>query len=595
MSDARMDSIPNRLLDRARQMPNDPAYYVRSGGGQWQPTSWREYADQVRTAAKALVTLGFKPGQRVCILGFNRPEWVVLDIAAMMAGGVPAGIYTTCSANEVQYIIHHAEAEIVLLEDEGQWEKVKEERENLPLLKHVVMMKGVTIDDPLVMSWDEFLAKAEETEDKVIDDALDNIQEDQSATFIYTSGTTGPPKAVELSHGNLAWTALVSQRLVEVGPRDSTVSYLPLSHIAEQMFSIHVPLSIGMQVYFAEALDKVPDNIKEVRPTVLFGVPRVWEKMHAKVQQKLNEAEGAKAKIAAWAMSVGRQVNALKNRSKEPGMGLSMQYSLANKLFFSKVKAAMGMDRLRFGISGAAPIAAEVLEFFASLDITIHEVYGQSEDCGPTSFNAPGDTAFGSVGKPMPGTEVKLGEDGEILVKGPHVFKGYFKDENATNDTIKDGWLHSGDLGAFDDNGFLRIIGRKKEILITAGGKNIAPKNIEMALKNIPLVSQAVVIGERRPYLTALVTLEPDALAQFAKANSLSDGELHKNPQLVEALEGEVQNSVNPKFARVEHVRKIKVLARDFTVDDGELTPSMKIKRRVVNEHFKDEIESLYS
>lgn len=588
------DTIPSRLREQATTRGNSPAYYVKSGSV-WKSSTWAEYAEQVWTAAKAMVALGLEAGDRVCILGFNRPEWTIFDIAAMTAGASPAGIYTTCSSPEVQYIIDHAEAPLVLLEDKGQWEKVKAQRDNLPHLKHVVMMKGTErIDDPLVMSWEEFNAHAEGVPDDEIQKRLDAIEPHGLATMIYTSGTTGPPKGVMLSHENLTWTTDCASDLIELLPEDCSLSYLPLSHIAEQVFSIHAPLSRGMSIYFAESIDKVRENLAEVQPTVLFAVPRIWEKFHAGISGKLLEATGLKKKLVEWAQDVGREVSAHKNSSKPITGALGLKYKLADRLVFSKLKARIGLGRARVCVSGAAPIAPEVLEFFAGFDLVIHEVYGQSEDTGPTSFNAPGATRYGTVGQPMPGVQVKIAQDDEILVKGPNVFLGYFKNPEATAETLQDGWLHSGDLGKLDSQNFLSITGRKKDIIITAGGKNIAPKNIEAALKNLPMISEAVVIGDRRKFLSALVTLDEEYAAQWASERDLS-GDLHTSQDVIDEVQKGVDNEVNPQFARVETIKKFTILHRQLTVDDGELTPTLKVKRKVVHEHFADEIEAMYT
>jgi len=590
-----IDSIPSRLLAQGRANSDLQAYHVRDDNGNWNPTSYGTYSRQIQEACRALISLGFKSGDTTAILGFNRPEWVIFDVATMMAGGAPAGIYTTCSSHEVQYIIDHSGAELVLLENLTQWEKVKAERANLPNLRHVVMMNGVPdVADDLVMSWDEFLAHAKDTPESAIDERLDGLKEGQIATFIYTSGTTGPPKAVMLSHKNLTWTANVAAQISDIHSDDYSVSYLPLSHIAEQMFSIHSPITVGSSIYFAQSLDLVADNLKEVQPTVLFGVPRIWEKMHAKVSAKMAEATGAKAKILSWSQAVGKESTDFRNRGEKPGLLFRVKRKMANRLLFSKIQPLMGLGNARMCVTGAAPISAEILEWFAGLDITIHEVYGQSEDCGPTTFNLIGRTRYGTVGPTIAGTEVKIAEDGEICVRGPHVFLGYYKDEAATNDALVDGWLQSGDLGAFDSEGFLTITGRKKEIIITAGGKNIAPKNIEAAIKNLPLVSQAVVIGDRRKYLSALITLDPEAAEAWASDQGVSADGVHANDKLIAKFDSDIEAKVNSLFARVEHIRKFTVLERDFTMEDGELTPTLKIKRRPINDNWSDTIEAMY-
>ncbi|MBA3462315.1 MAG: long-chain fatty acid--CoA ligase [Deltaproteobacteria bacterium] len=574
------DHIPGRLLKQATERPSHIAYQAKVNG-RWQPTTWRGFADQVRSAARALMTLGFARGAKVAILGFNRPEWVILDHAAMMAGGAAAGIYTTCSAEEVQYIVHHSEALVVLVEDEAQLAKIKAKRAEMPLCKHIVLMKGATATGPDIMSWEEFLGKAEGTTDSALDQRIDAIEQADLATLIYTSGTTGPPKGVMLSHRNLAWT---SRTLVDIGEgteNDVSLSYLPLSHIAEQMATILMPATTGSTVYFAESIEKVPDNLKESRPTVFFGVPRIWEKFHAVLGGKLSEVKGGKKRLIDWARKVNTEVNNKRDRDLKVPRLLDLQYKLAHKLVMSKLKVALGFDRARSLISGAAPIAPDVLEFFASLDLPIREIYGQSEDCGPTSFNLPGKTKIGSVGPALPGLECKIADDGEILIKGPNVFLGYYKEPEATAECLKDGWLCSGDLGQFDRDGFLTITGRKKEIIITAGGKNIAPKNIEAAIKQSPLVGEAVVIGDRRKFLTALVTLG-DAAAK-----------VDDKTQIRAQIQAQI-DQVNASLARVEQVKKFAILPKPFGIDTGELTPTMKIKRKVVAQMYASEIEAMY-
>jgi long-chain acyl-CoA synthetase len=586
------DSIPRRLFEQARNRPEAPAFYAKSGGI-YRPTRYREYAAIVRRAAKSLRALGVGPGKTACVLGFNRPEWVIFHVSAMAAGGAGAGIYTSCSAEEVAYIIGHAESPVVLVENQAQYDKIARESNKLPLLKHIVLMQGAPkIDDPRVLSWDEFLAKGDSLPDSLVDEAVDAIEPAGLATLIYTSGTTGPPKGVMLSHRNLAWTAGVSRQLVDGRPDDRVLSYLPLAHIAEQMFTVHGAITTGYTVYFAEALDKVPDNLKEVEPTLFFGVPRIWEKFQAGIAGKMEQAKGAKKTLAERARAAGRAYVAAKNRGEKPHPLLEVQHRLFDKLVYSKVKSAIGLGKARACVSGAAPIAREVLEFFAGLDLTVLEVYGQSEDTGPTSFNRPGKAKFGTVGPIIPGVEVKIAEDGEILVKGPNVFMGYYKDPAGTAETLKDGWLCSGDLGALDAEGFLSITGRKKEIIITSGGKNITPANIENALKNCAIVSEAVVIGDRRKYLTALITLDPEAAQRFCQAQGIA-GPPHLSPEIKAEIQKAV-DQVNATLAKVETIKKFTVLPRAFGIETGELTPSLKVKRRVVAKNFAAEIEAMY-
>jgi long-chain acyl-CoA synthetase len=585
------ESTPYLVVRNGRTMGSSPAYYVKDGDA-WKATDWATFAGQVRTAGKALMQLGVEVGQPITILGFNRPEWTIMDVAAMAIGAVPAGIYTTNSPAECKYIIEHSESPVVLLENEEQWKKIEQIRGDIPTLKHVVMMKGTEIDDEQVLSWDRFMELGSKGSDDEFEGRLESLDADQLGTMIYTSGTTGPPKAVMLSYDNCVWTAKQTVATFGVNSTDSVLSYLPLSHIAEQNFTIHMPAVAGSPVYYAESIDRLADNVREVQPTVFFGVPRIWERFHAAVSARLDEATGVKAKISEWARNVGGQVMDLRNRGERPSGALAAQYAVAKKLVFDKVKPALGMSNVRVAGSGAAPVAKEILEFFGTLDIQIFEVYGQSEDTGPTSTNRPGKVKFGSVGPPFPGTEVRIAEDGEILVKGRNVFLGYYKDPAATADALKDGWLQSGDLGEFDEEGFLHITGRKKDIIITAGGKNVAPKPLESGLKNSPLVTEVVVIGDRRKYLTALVTLDEEACAKY-----LADAGLEEPLIESSAIRAEIEVSVqelNAQFARVEQIKKFAILPRQLSIEGGELTPTLKVKRSKVSEHFADIIAGLY-
>ncbi len=585
-------SIPQKVFDNGVQRASSPAYYERIND-EWVPTSWSAYADQVRSAAKSLIALGVGSGDAVNILGSNTPEWVIMDVAAMVVGGVPAGIYATNSPVECQYILNHSEAPVVLLENEEQWKKIAAVRQDLPHLRHAVMMRGAAaIDDPLAMSWDEFTAKGADVSDDTVQERLDALEPDQLATLIYTSGTTGPPKGVMLSHDNLAWTA--SEGIGAFGMDESEVglSYLPLSHIAEQMFTIHIPTTIGSAVAYAESLEKLPDNIKEIRPTYFAGVPRVWEKFYAGVQAELAKAEGAKAGIAKWAMGVGRKANAARMKGQTPNPLIVAQEKVADTLVLSKVRAALGFDRAHVYLTAAAPISPEIQEFFSAFFV-LNEVYGQSEDTGPTSMTVPGKTKFGTVGIPYPGTQVRIADDGEILVKGRNVFLGYYKQPEATAETLVDGWLHSGDLGEFDNEGYLHITGRKKDIIITAGGKNIAPKPLESGMKNHPLVGEAVVIGDRKKFLSALISLDEEAVPAWLEEHG-EEGPAHESESIQKELQGAI-NELNKNFARVEQIRQFRVLPRQLSIEGGELTPTLKVKRNKVAEHFADVIDDIYS
>ena len=586
-----VQTIPQLVLDNGRRLGSAPAYHVRGPGG-WEATSWEGYATAVRRAGSALAALGVERGASVCILGANRPEWVIFDVGAMAAGAVPAGIYTTSSPAECAYILNHSEAPVLLVENEVQWQMIASVRGELTHLRHVVMMRGApAIDDPMVMGWDEFVARGDGS-DGVLDERLAALRPDTVSTLIYTSGTTGRPKAVMLTQDNLVWTASQACGLVSPGENERVLSYLPLSHIAEQMFTIHIAAVAGYAVYYAESIDKLLANLLEVKPTMFFGVPRVWEKFHTGVMEKLSENHGVKAKLVGQANAVGRKVIAARGQGKSAGLLDEAKFRLFDKLVYPKVKSGLGLSEARLCVSGAAPISEEVLDFFAGFGLPIFEVYGQSEGSGPTSFNVPGRAKFGTVGPPFPGVEVKIASDGEIIIRGRNVFAGYMKDPQATAETLHDGWLHTGDLGELDADGYVTITGRKKDIIITAGGKNIAPKLLEGGLRDHPLVSEAVVVGDRRKFLSALITLDAEAAAHFMERHNLS-GPPDQSPEIRAELQTAVDH-VNREVAQVEQIKKFTILPRELSITEGELTPTLKVKRNVVTAHFEAEIEAMY-
>ncbi|MBL8603990.1 MAG: long-chain fatty acid--CoA ligase [Myxococcales bacterium] len=592
------DSIAARLYAQARLRPEEPAYFNKVGG-RWRGTRWREYAAEARRAARALVAIGVEAGETVALLGFNRPEWVTLYLAALSVGAAPVGIYTTCSASEVAYIVEHAAAKVLLVEDMAQWAKFIEARPQMASVVRVVFYRdAAAADDPAAVGWEAFLALGDGVDDGEVEARLAAIEPHDLATLIYTSGTTGPPMGVMLSHATVAWTAEAAQRLTGAEAGEVLLSYLPLSHIAEQMLTVHGGVTVGLTVYFAESMATVRDDLLASQPSVFFGVPRIWEKFYAALSVRLAQATGAKKHLVAWARWAARNYHQRADRSEPVPPGVRAQYRLAQRLVFSKLKPALGLGNARMCVSGAAPVGREVLEFFQSLDVPIREVYGQSEDCGPTSFNMPGATKLGTVGRAIPGVTVRLADDGELLVRGPNVFLGYYKDAAATDETLRDGWLHSGDLAQCDDEGFITITGRKKEILITSGGKNITPKNAEEALKAHPLVAEAVLIGDRRPYLVALVVVSPEGLAELATQEGLDPAALTQSGGEHPAVRAVVDTLVaryNQSVARVETIKKFAILPRPLDLEHDELTPSLKIKRRVVLKNWADTIEALYA
>ncbi|MES2104301.1 MAG: AMP-dependent synthetase/ligase [Pseudomonadota bacterium] len=585
-------SAPARFLTTAQRLGAKPAYFIRDQTA-WQATSWADYAEQVQASARALLALGVQKGDAVCILGFNRPEWVIMDIAAMMVGAVAAGIYWTSASEEIEYIVNHSGCTVMLVENDIQYAKLATQKHKLDKLQHVVLMRGAAAIQPGQIGWEQFLAMGTREYTEQMHQRIAAIQAQDLGTLIYTSGTTGPSKAVMLSHGNLCWATTSLCDGIDSSEDDRMISYLPLAHIAEQLGSIHNHVYAGYPIYFANSMESLGEHLREVRPTIFFGVPRVWEKMHATIAAKLAAATGIKAVLARWAMRTGRRWHALDLAGKKPGAFLNWQKQKAERLIYSKIKEALGFQHARILISAAAPIALENLEFFSGLDLVVREVYGQSEDCGPTSISMPGHTRLGSVGKPLAGSEVRIAEDGEILVRGPHVFQGYLRRPEETAEALQDGWLHSGDLGHFDTDGFLYVTGRKKDLLITSGGKNISPANIEAALMSTPMIEHAIVCGDGKHFLTALLTLKADAVTAFAAEHGLQGENLAQHPQIL----AEVQRSIddaNTHHARVAAIRRFTILNNPLSVDTGELTATMKIKRKTVIEKNRQAVAKMY-
>ena len=450
--------------------------------------------------ARAFISLGLEPGKGVAILGFNRPEWFLADVGAILAGGVPAGIYTTSSAEQARYVVQHCEAQILVIEGPQYLELAGQIRFHTPGLKAVVLMQG---RDPAALSWQKLLERGGAVPEEALERRVAAQRPDDLCTLIYTSGTTGPPKAVMLSHHNLVWTSGILERDFDLRAGQCVISYLPLSHIAEQIITLHGPMKIGATTWFAESLERMAANLPEVRPHVFFAVPRVWEKIQAAIGEAGATAPPLKRWIAAWARRVGLAAGYAEQRGQPPPRGLA----LAEALVFRTVRRRLGLDRAKVCAVAAAPTSLATHEFFLSLRIPLLEVCGTSEATGPAAVSRLSACRTGCAGKALEGTEVAIAEDGEILVRGAHVCLGYLKDEAATAETIDaDGWLHTGDVGELDADGYLKITDRKKELIITSGGKNISPQNIEALLKGIPAVAQAAVIGDGRKSVGALLT-----------------------------------------------------------------------------------------
>jgi long-subunit acyl-CoA synthetase (AMP-forming) len=585
------DTVPAALDEAARIHASRPALRIKRGG-EWQSLTWGEYRALVRRVARGFLKLGLPPGGGVVILGRNCPEWFAADMAAIAAGGRPAGIYATSTGEQCAAIAAHSEAVVAVLEGPEALARLRAGGRPLPHLRAVVLLAGEA-HGPGVCSWADLLALGEAVPEAELEARLRALRPEDCATLIYTSGTTGAPKAVMLSHRNLTWMGRQVRHYVGLRADDQLLSYLPLSHVAEQMNSLHAPLYAGACVSFVESLDELPQRLREVRPHLFFGVPRVWEKFQAAVEAGAAAAPAWRRGLLRWARRVGLAAGYAEQQGRRGPRALP----LARRLVFDRVRRGVGLDRVRLCAVSAAPVARETLEFFLGLGLPLLEVYGMSECTAPATLSLPGRYRTGKAGAAIPGTELRLAQDGEILVRGPHVFLGYFKDESATREALDaDGWLHTGDVGTLDAEGYLEVTDRKKEILITSGGKNIAPQVVETRLKQLPAVAHAVAVGDRRKFVAALVTLDPVRLPAAAERA----GSPARDPAAAAAcpiFRGHLETAlrgINEGLASYESVKRLEVLAGEFTIEGGELTPSLKLRRRAVYEKYAARIEALY-
>jgi long-chain acyl-CoA synthetase len=557
-------------LWRRAQDRTGTAYLVETDG-EWREVSWEEARTAVDELANGLLALGVAKGDAFGILARTTLEWVLFDFALGSIGVIGAGIYPSLPPKDCAYVLDHSDAVGVLVEDAEQRAKIEAERSSLPKLQHVLAFTDL---EDLRAKGRAYAA----ANPGALDQARDAIAEDDLFTYIYTSGTTGPPKACMISNRNYYEMVSAVDDVPEfIGSHELIVLYLPLAHNFGRCLHL-LSAYVGCTIAFCPDPQRVAEVAARVKPTVMPSVPRVYEKVHTAVQASFDEATGVKRRLIDWALRVGRRVSELRQQGKPVPAFLAVQHRLADKLVYSKVKERLG-GRLRLPISGGAPLAKEIAEFFHSIDILIIEGYGQTECTTASNVNMPTSFRFGTVGPAISGIEVRAADDGEILIRGPNVFAGYYKDEAATREVVDDeGWLHTGDIGHIED-GFLTVTDRKKDIIVTAGGKNVGPQNIENELKASVYISQAVVIGDRRPYLTALITLDE-------AAKGLSDPE---------SLVQEVVDEVNAGKASFEQVKRFAILDRDFSPEEDEVTPTLKLKRKVVCQHFADEIEALYA
>jgi long-chain acyl-CoA synthetase len=595
------NTVPRLFWKRVGEWSEQTALREKVNG-LWREISWGEYGQNARKATLGFIALGLQPGDRVAIISENNPEWLYSDMGILAAGGVTVGIYPTDSANQVEYVLNHSGAVFYIAEDEEQLDKVLEVRGQIPSLKKIIVMdmEGLRhFSDPMVMSFEALLALGQELDQKEPDLFLKQLQGPQPedlAILIYTSGTTGPPKGAMISHQNILHTMEMQNEVNPGHESDEVLSFLPLCHIAQRTVSVFNPLLAGYKINFVEELDTIPENMREVSPTIFFAVPRIWEKFYSGLILTMKESTGLEKWAFRWALGLGQKVSDFRLNGSEPPLHLKALFTLADWTVMRNLKKSIGLNRARYCLSGAAPISPDLLKFYHSLGIDIREVYGQTENCGPTSIHYENDVRFGTVGKPLPRAEIRIAEDGEILLKGPHIFMGYFNDPEKTAETVVDGWLHTGDVGRFEEHGHLVITDRKKDIIITAGGKNITPSEIENQLKFSPYINDAVVIGDGRKYLTALIMIDDENVMKFAQDNRVpftTYASLTRAKEVIDLIQNEVEE-VNKKFARVETIKKFRLIDIQLTTDDEEITPTMKLKRKFVNEKFKEVINSMY-
>ncbi|MCP4691996.1 MAG: long-chain fatty acid--CoA ligase [Desulfobacterales bacterium] len=567
--------------------------------GIWNRVSWRTYGRKTREMAAGCLYYGLEPGDRVSILGDNRPEWLICHLGAMTAGCVTCGIYPTSSPEEIQYVVEHSESRLLFVENEEQVEKALQVIDELHVEKVVIWdSKGLYgFSHPRVIFYEEFSARGrdymEENPGAPGDRAAD-IQPDHTAMIIYTSGTTGRPKGAMITHENILSITEGFTRVMGIREDDELLSYLPLAHIYENLISVFYAIYTGAAVNFVESLDTLALNLREVSPTIFASVPRIWEKFASMVEIKMSDSTPLKRALYRLAVNVGlRRIRAPEN---SPGrFWLNLIYAPLYWGVLHHLRRQIGLERIRYSVCGAAPASPELFEWFNAIGVPLREGYGQTESTGIIALQSLERPRPGFVGEPVPGVEVRIAGDGEILARGESVFKGYFKAPELTSETIRDGWLYTGDVGALED-GFLRIMDRKKDIIITRGGKNITPAFIENKLKFSIYIQDAVVIGEGRKYLTALLLIDEDNVTKYAQDNAVpftTFADLTRNPEVVKLI-GEEVDKVNKTLARVETVKKFRLLPRRFYAEDGDVTPTQKVKRRSLEKTYTDLIESMY-
>jgi long-chain acyl-CoA synthetase len=595
------DTIPKLFWHQVKARDGRTAFREKDLGI-WRATSWRQYGERARWTGMGLIKLGLGRGDVVSILAETVPEWLYADMGTMGAGGVSNGIYPTDSAKQVDYILNDSRSRFLFVENEEQLDKFIGVRERCPQIDKVFVfdMEGLAnFKDPLVMPFDELLVLGRDHDvahPGLWEERIAASEADELALLVYTSGTTGPPKGAMLSHRNVIFQVRNADAFIPLGADDEQLAFLPLCHIAERTFTTFLPLRSGAIANFAESVETVPANVREVAPTTFFAVPRIWERFYSGIAIRMKEATWIGRTAYRWALGIGLKVAEAELAGRQPSPLLKAMHRIADFLVLDNIKRAIGLHRVRFAGTGAAPIAPDLIKWYRALGVDMREVYGQTENCG-LATGMPNRIKLGTVGITAPNTELKISPDGEILLKGPHIFMGYLNQPDKTAETLRDGWLHTGDVGTVDNEGYIKITDRMKDIIITAGGKNITPSEIENQLKFSPYISDAVVIGDQRKFLSCLIMIDYDNVAKHAQDSNVPFTDftsLCRSREVNELIWSEIER-VNQGFARVETIKKFRLIEQQLTAEDDELTPTMKLKRKFVNEKYRGMIDGMYA
>jgi long-chain acyl-CoA synthetase len=595
------DTIPKLFWHQVKARDSRTAFREKDLGI-WRATSWRQYGERARAVGMGLVKLGLKRGEVVSILAETVPEWLYADMGTMGAGGVSNGIYPTDSAKQVDYILNDSRSRFLFVENEEQLDKYLETRERCPAIAKVFVfdMEGLAdFQDSMVMPLEQLMVLGREHDAAnpgMWEALVAGSKSEELALLVYTSGTTGAPKGAMLSHRNVIFQLRNADAFIPLGTDDEQLAFLPLCHIAERTFTSFLPLRSGAIANFAESIETVPENIREVAPTTFFAVPRIWERFYSGIAIRMKEATWIGRMAYRWAIGIGLKLAETELAGEKPSLFLKLAHRIADWLVLDNIKRAIGMHRIKFAGTGAAPIAPDLIKWYRALGVDMREVYGQTENCG-LATGMPNQIKLGTVGVTAPNTESRISPEGEILLRGPHVFMGYLNQPERTAETLRDGWLHTGDVGTLDNEGYLKITDRMKDIIITAGGKNITPSEIENQLKFSPYISDAVVIGDKRKFLSCLVMIDYDNVSKHAQDNNVPFTDftsLCRAHEVVDLISGEIER-VNAGFARVETIKKFRLIEQQLTPEDDEVTPTMKLKRKFVSEKYKMMIDGMYA